>query len=233
MTPQQTAQDARKSYIDKMGQELGELFHTISVELSWIHWRWQQYRILFVDKQQDINILNRSAGTFFVILHGVLFENTILAIARIVASPQSGRRHRQSNLTIERLLPLLKTNPTLRKEVGALIKKAKTSTAFAVELRNKWIAHRDLNVSLRRNLEALPQVTPAKVEECLSALREVMDCIEGSLCGAGTAYHFASHLGDAKALVSVLKDGLLLRAKEHEKLIESVKVAKRHSSETL
>jgi hypothetical protein len=67
-----------------MGKDLGELFHATSSELTWIHWRWRQYRTLFGEKQSRIDLLNEAAPLFFRIVHNVFFEDTLLAIARLV-----------------------------------------------------------------------------------------------------------------------------------------------------
>jgi hypothetical protein len=67
-----------------MGKDLGELFHATSSELTWIHWRWRQYRTLFGEKQSRIDLLNEAAPLFFRILHNVFFQDTLLVIARLV-----------------------------------------------------------------------------------------------------------------------------------------------------
>lgn len=74
----------RAGYTERMGKDLGELFHATSSELTWIHWRWRQYRTLFGEKQSRIDLLNEAAPLFFRILHNVFFQDTLLVIARLV-----------------------------------------------------------------------------------------------------------------------------------------------------
>jgi hypothetical protein len=78
MSRWKSAKEVRASYIDAMGQELGELFHATSSELTWIHWRWKQYRILFGEKPGRIDLLNEAAPLFFRIVQDVFFEDTLL-----------------------------------------------------------------------------------------------------------------------------------------------------------
>ncbi len=59
MSEERSAAEVRAGYIRAMGRELGELFHATSSELTWIHWRWKQYRTLFGEKQSRIDLLNK------------------------------------------------------------------------------------------------------------------------------------------------------------------------------
>src|SRR5579864_8247738 len=94
--PTRTAEEMLAHYVETMGQELGEVFNAISQELDLIHWRWNQYVILF-GKPSQIPYLNEAAPFFFRIVHDVLFEVSILAIARIVGP---GKSTGKANLTI-------------------------------------------------------------------------------------------------------------------------------------
>ena len=201
---QMTEEQVLAAYVEKMGQELGTLFNTISGELSWLHWRWKQYRILFGEKPSRLDLLNESAPFFFRVIQDVLFEDTLLGIARLVGSPKSAGN---STLTIQRLPPLV-GDPNLRDEVSVLIQNATTSAAFAVEWRHRRIAHRDLALALGTSTQVLEIATREKVEGALSALREVLNHIEGVYCNAHTAY-YSPALGDAKSLLYVIRDGLL------------------------
>jgi hypothetical protein len=205
MSGWKSAEEVRAGYIEAMGQELGELFHATSSELTWIHWRWKQYRTLFGEKSSRTDLLNEAAPLFFRIVQNVFFEDTLLAIARLVGSPKSLNK---PNLTVERFPPLL-ADLNLRDQVCALIRKAKTSAAFAVDWRNRRLAHRDLDLILSPSPQALAPATREKVEESLSALRDVLNCIEMACCNATTAYDHSPTTGDAEALLYVIRDGLL------------------------
>jgi hypothetical protein len=140
---------------------------------------------------------------FFRIVHNVLFEDTLLAVARLVGPPKSLNK---PNLTVERFPPLL-VDVNLQDEVSSLIQKAKASTAFAVDWRNRRLAHRDLDLSLKRNQQALAPATREKVEASLSALRDVLNRIEKKFCNAATVYYSPTP-GDAEALLCVIRDGV-------------------------
>jgi hypothetical protein len=199
---QLTEEQTRDSYVAKMGHELGSLFHALERDLTWMHWRWRQLRILFADKPSRVDLLNKSAPFFFYLVQRVFFEDTLLGIARLVSSEKPAGRE---VLTIRRLEKLV--NDQMRPEVLALIERAKDAAKFAVDYRNNLIAHRNLALSLRADGQTLPEATREQVEAALEAFRDVLNFVEGHYCNAHSLYD-GSALGDARQLLYVLRDGI-------------------------
>jgi hypothetical protein len=176
-------------YVEKMGTELGPLFQAASSELSWMHWRWKQFRILFGDKPARLDLLNQAAPFFFHTIHESLLELTLLGIARLVGPPKSVGK---ANLSFQAIPPLCDTK--IRDEVNALVDKAKNAGGFAVDWRNRHIAHRDLDLSLGKSTQ-LETATREKIEDSLLALRNVLNCIEVEYCKADDAVRVTDSLG--------------------------------------
>lgn len=210
----QSADEVRSGFIHAMGRELGELFHAVSIELAWAHGLWRQYRTLFGDKPSRIDLLNEAAPFFFRIVQDVFFEGTLLAIARLVGSAES--RNKQ-NLAVDRFRPHL-TDLKLRDEIDQLIAKAKSAGEFAVDWRNRRIAHRDLGLSLGTAAKPLKAASREKIEQALSALRDVLNHIEEVYCNATTTYTHSVTLGDAETLLYVIRDGLLREQERRARL---------------
>jgi len=217
MGASQTAAEVRAGHIAAMGQELGEFFYAATNELIWMHWRWNQHRTLFGEKQSRVDLLNKTAPLFFHILHKVLFEDTLLAIARLVGSPESFRK---PNLSIQRLPRLLTLNRNLNKELNGLVQTAVKVSQFAVDWRHRHIAHRDLDLTLQRNVPVLLPAMPAQVEASLSALRTVLNRVEMAYCNSHTAYDGSSIsiAGDAEALLHYLNAGFVSERQRMERL---------------
>jgi AbiU2 len=207
-----TDEQVRNTYISQMGRELGEVFHALEHDLTWMHWRWQQYRILFAETPSRLDLLNQSASFFFYLVHRVLFEDTLLGIARLVSGEKSAGH---DVLTIQRLENLV--GDPIRPEVSRLIEAAKNAAGFAVGWRNNLIAHRSLDLALRKNSQALPDATREKVEAALASLREVLNCVEGHYCKAHSSYGSPA-LDGAKQLLNVLRDGIAAREERHAAL---------------
>jgi hypothetical protein len=202
---QQTDDDVLENQIAAMGAELGSLYHAISREVSWLHWRWHEYRVLFGEKPSRIDLMNESAPFFFQVVHDALFESTLLGIARLVGPPSSVGR---PNLTIRRFDPLI-ADANLRAEVSELIESARTTSDFAIAWRNRHIAHRDLELALngKAPVDPLPLATRENVETALAALRKVMGRIERAYCNSSSVD--APSPWGAQTLLRLVRGGLL------------------------
>lgn len=197
------SQEMLQHYVEKMGTELGPLFQAASSELSWMHWRWKQFRILFGEKPARLELLNQAAPFFFHTVHESLLELTLLGIARLVGPPKSVGK---ANLSFQAIPPLC--DEKIRDQVSALVDKAKDAGGFAIDWRNRHIAHRDLDLSLGKSTRLLETATREKVESSLLTLRNVLNCIEVEYCEATTLYASPTPW-DAESLLCVLRDGLL------------------------
>jgi hypothetical protein len=197
------ADEVLDAYVKKMGLQLGQIFHAVSHELTWVHWRWSQYRILFGEKPSRIELLNECAPFFFRVVQDVLFEDTLLGITRLIGPPQSLNK---PNLTIQRFPPLC--DAKIRHEITKLVAEARTAAAFAVDWRNRHLAHRDLDLALGKPARILEVATREKVETALTALRDVLNSIEHEYCESVTAYFSPTPWG-AESLLHILRDGLL------------------------
>lgn len=198
------ADQVLEAYVKDMSSELGTLFDALSHELSWVHWRWNQYRILFGEKQSRIELLNESAPFFFRVIQNVLFEETLLGIARLIDPVDSGTG--KYNLTVQALPPLCESKI---REIQRLVEEAANAGEFAKDWRNRHIAHRDLDLVLRKSAKMLEPATREKVEVSLSALRDVLNAVEHEYCKGKITGYYSSSPWDAEALLHVLRDGSL------------------------
>jgi hypothetical protein len=204
--PQMTEEQLQESYITQMGDDLGSAFSALERELTWMNWRWMQFRILFEDKPSRIDLLNQSASFFFYVVHQAIFENTLLGIARLTAGPNAGG---QVALTIQRLPDLV--HPEIRAEVQALVDESISAAKFALDWRNNHIAHRSLKRAVGgEKVMPLPDATREKVEKAFGTLTATLNRVERFYCKGTTAYNFPP-LDGAKALLYVLSDGITRR----------------------
>ncbi|MBZ5642529.1 MAG: hypothetical protein LAO19_07210 [Acidobacteriia bacterium] len=205
MSTSRSAKETLAHYIDAMGQELGQVFHATSNELTWIHWRWSQFCTLFGQDESLMHVLNEAAPFFFRIIHDVLFEDTMLAIARITGPPATFSK---ANLAITKF-PELIVRSDLKARISELVIAAQGSATFARDWRNRHLAHRDLDLAvLNPKVQPLATVTRNHVDNALSALRDVLNFVEESYCKEHTAYSHCSVPGDARELLYIINSGL-------------------------
>ncbi len=139
-----TAQEVRAKCVEAMPKQLGELYYELRNQLVLLHLKWNDYRSLYADGLETINLLNEAAPGFFYNLQRMMWEDVLLHLCRITDREQiSGKE----TLTIQRLKREISDDEfgELRKKVEAQVKKAcQKINSFARPLRNRRLAHREL-----------------------------------------------------------------------------------------
>lgn len=214
MADAQSADYARQECVARMGADLGELYSLLSGELVWLNWRWHEFVYLYGGPAQRLDLLNASAPFFFYVVQRVLWDETLLGISRLAGPATTGTKR---NLSVHRI-PELIQDTNFRAEVGALLEDVSKTSAFAIDLRNRRIAHRDLDVALGTSATPLPAATTEKISGALQSLADVLNAIQKRYLGSTTAYSFTSSAEGAESLVYVLRDGLRRQELREEKL---------------
>jgi hypothetical protein len=202
-----------------MGTELGELYYLLSNEVTWLYWRWHEYVTLYTESDRRLEILNSSAPFFFYVVQRVLWDETLLGISRLAGPEATGRKR---NLSVHRILPFM-AGTAVAEKVEALLKEVTEKSASAIDLRNRHIAHRDLDVVLGKAATPLPQVTKETVDAALAALAALLNAVQSHFqVGTTTAYQFASSPHGAETLLYVLRDGLKREQARTKKLEDGI-----------
>jgi hypothetical protein len=163
MMADQTADEAKKQNIAKMGEKLGAHYSELWQEIAVFYVYWQDYLELFGTKPERIELLNRAAPAFFHMLQEELWESRLLNLARLTDPTITMGK---SNLTIQ-ALPDLISDVTVKAEVAAVVETAVKSTDFCRDWRNRRIAHRDLNLALNESTTPLKAASRTQVDDAL------------------------------------------------------------------
>lgn len=200
MTQSHTDDERR---IIPMGPELENAAAILSRQLIELHVVWRQYRQLYSDAG-TIEVLNRTAGLFFKIVQDELWDSVLLGICRMLDPAEQGwGAKRRKNLTL-RSLPELITDSALKDEVTAACDRASVAAAFAIEHRNKRIAHQDHGYATNHTVLELNGISRQQVEDMLKALRDVMQLIDTHYNDADVRYDAITVTG-ADRLVARLR----------------------------
>jgi hypothetical protein len=205
------AEQVKQQYLEAMGPELGPLFYRFWNECAWLHFKWGEFRILFGTKPERVKILNAAAGKFFRIVQDALLENVLLHIARLVDAPETGRKW---NLTLQRLPGLVA--PAIKAQTQELLDRCVEESAFAVDRRNRYIAHRDYHLALGKGAEPLASASRASVQEAIDAIVALLNSLE--LHYRKSTVDYGALIGDAESLLYVLKDGLEAEDRRRQRL---------------
>lgn len=204
MSGTRTGEQVLAEHVSVMGDELGQLFNALSTELTWLHWRWGQYVKLYAGKPERLEVLNAAAPTFFWIVQQVLWFETLLGITRVAGPEHTGKKR---NLSVRRL-PALIGDLALRERAERLVQVVSTECEFAMDWRNRHIAHRDLDVVLGQHPMPLSPASHEAVDAALDAIGALLNAIEEHYLRSTTGYRFSVLTRDADELVYVLRDGL-------------------------
>ena len=219
MSNVESAEQVKQRRIQVMGQELGEIFHTLSNELTWLHFRWAEYVALYGKSAKRVELMNRAAPFFFAILQDVAWHDVLLSIARFVDPAESMGKKDKANLSIRALSPLT-ADATLRAKVEDLVQKARVAAEFAVDWRMRRLAHRDLAVALNRHPQPLKSANRLKVKEALESLAAVLNEMNRHYFDSTTWFDISEgEPGGAITLLERLRDGV----KAHEARLQRMR----------
>jgi hypothetical protein len=199
-----------------MGRELGEVYSALSNELSLCSYTWRRYVELFGTSEDRIDVLNKSASNFFGLIERVMWDDTLLHLARLTdPSTTMGRK----NLSVYGLQELI-TDAKLKERISELANSVRERTKFARDWRNRLLAHRDLDIALERPAKPLEAVSRKNVEDALASIGVLLNEVDALYTNSETSYDVMCLWGGVDDLLSLLGDGLRLQ-EEREKQWES------------
>jgi HEPN superfamily AbiU2-like protein len=204
-------------YIERMGDPLGTQFFALWQEVAWLHMKWAESVELFGSIPTRTELLNQAAPAFFHMIQIVLWEDTLLHIARVTDVSTSGGKNQKANLTIQNL-PGLVSDPNTRQIVAALVETAVSKAKFCRDWRNRHIAHRDLNLALNQSTP-LQMASRKLVDEALCAIANVLNEVDGHYMDSSTHFIGGHSIGSAVSLLHVLDDRLRAKAARSERLL--------------
>lgn len=214
-----SAKDAKVANVGKMGQALGEQFSALWQELAGLHSRWGEFVDLYADKPSRIELMNRIAPAFFRFTQDAMMEQTVLHIARLIDPPYSAGDTKKTNLTL-RGLPELISDATAKAEVSALIEDVTKKAEFAKQWRDKWLAHRDLRLSLEDNPHSagLPEAEAKQITDVLASMAAVLNAVDRHFNDTSTLFDAGASVGGAETLLYHLSHAKHLQEVRLEKL---------------
>ncbi|HAS53030.1 MAG: hypothetical protein A2X56_12105 [Nitrospirae bacterium GWC2_57_13] len=199
-----SAEEVKQQHIERLGIKLGPIFYELCNELAWLYIKWNQYVELYGAKPSRVDLTNQAASLFFRIVQDTLWEDTLLHISRLTDPPKTAGK---KNLTIL-LLPILVENSDLSCQLDNLCTIAVEKSDFCRDWRNRHIAHIDLHLAMKKGVESLLPASRLKVKECLTAISEVLNAVNGHYFNSTTMFDWADDHRGAVDLLYLIDDGL-------------------------
>ena len=197
-----SAEQVRNRHVKALPAEIGALFHALHNSLTTTYLSWIIFKDLFAKSPERVALLNRAAGTLFLVIQETLRRDVMLAIARMTDTSVTGGG--QENATISTLINDLQ--PHIDQMVGKeLAQKADDLVTLCKSIRthrNKTLAHSDKPIAIAsKDAMGLPGVTMATVDTALEATAGIMNDVSRLFDLGTTFYDDVIHAGGAGSLV--------------------------------
>jgi hypothetical protein len=186
-----TADEAQLKNIAAMGEQLGSIYSQLWQELAWLYHTWAEYVVLFGTKESRVTLLNSVAPAFTRIVQDSLWEGVILHVARLTDPAKSMGK---PNLSIRALEDAV-TDSDLKAKVSAAVADALLASDFCRDWRNRHLAHRDLNLALKKGVEPLKPASRLKVKEALDGLSAVLNVLSRKYFDSTTLFDMDLRIG--------------------------------------
>jgi hypothetical protein len=209
-----TADEARADAVRAMGKDLGDLYSALWQEVAWVYAKWEEYVVLFGTKESRVILLNRAAPRFARLVQDTLWEDVLLHIARLTDSPTTLGK---DNLTIRRLANLV-ADHNAQKQVADTVSASLMTTAFCRDWRNRHLAHRDLQLALKRGALPLAEASRQSVREALHSLVEILNAVSAHYLNSTSRFDGGPDAGGALSLLYAIDDGLRVEDERRQRL---------------
>ena len=200
-----SGEQVRDEMVEKLGHDFGRLLNSLYNEISWLTFKWIEFRELYGTKESRFDIMNKTAPFFFSTIQKVLWENLLLGVARITDPPQTAGK---KNTTLRALGQHIKDEEfkiEFEKEISEIL----TASEFCRDWRNRWIAHMDYELSINRD-SAVPLQTANrwKLRTTLEKIQALYNKVSFRYLNSSTPWEMLSSHTGAVSLLYRLQDGL-------------------------
>jgi hypothetical protein len=198
-------EEVEQEHLQAMGPSLGPFYHLLYNDVMWLHAKWQEYRKLFASPE-SVSLLNSVAGFCFLVTQNAMWWDVLLHLTRLVDSPTSLGRADKANVTLQ-ALPVAIPDSSLALMVFGEVEEVKRRCAFAIDWRNRRIAHHDLALALQ-SPAAVPLADASRnsVEAALTSIRAALGLVHSHYLKMEPGFeYFIAPLGDADSLLHHLR----------------------------
>ena len=189
-----------------MDEKLKPIFEKLGDEVSELHYRWSIYEEVYAGDAAQTELLNRNGSNFFYYVQHLMLDNVALALSKLT---DPSKQFKNENLSLKQIYDYVKASE--EDELTSNIKEKLDEILKACEkfreLRNKRIAHGDLDHAMRKAEKSLPGISRDDVKKALSLLSEYMNMVDLHYNNSQTGYSLTKgpYGTGGKAVVEAIK----------------------------
>jgi hypothetical protein len=193
-------EEASPKLLPSVPPKLKEVIEVISNNLIVTCAKWNTLIELFGADKKNLDLMNRIAPHFFVVLQDTYLDSVLLGITRLL-DPAKSRDKR--NLTLYTLGEVLGGNATLKlkREYEEELRALNTLAATLKLHRDKRIAHTDYGVATKA--ESLPAFFIKTVKEALARMAALVNKVTGYYYDSATL--FDGLRGEGEHMIHLLR----------------------------
>lgn len=212
----QTTEEVKEDIIKKMGTDFGSLFHSLYNEITWLTFKWIEFKELFGSKESRFELMNKAAPFFFYTVQKTLWENLLLGVARITDPPESFKK---KNTTLQAIGQHL-LDPTFRADFEKDLMEILDECKFCRDWRNRWIAHMDYELGVNRDsAKPLEPATRLKLRLTIEKIHSLYNKISLKYLGSTVAWQVLTSDRGAISLLHKIEDGIRFDEEEHKRML--------------
>jgi hypothetical protein len=208
MAEEHTPEQLMERYMSTMGKDLGEAFHHLMQEVARLHLKWNEFNTLCLSPER-IRSLNRAAPGFFWMVQSAWWNDILLHICRMTdrGTDKLSVRH------ISKLISVLPVREATERLLDTLVE----ATMSVRDLRDRYIAHRNIDVALDRAVKPLADPDRDAVLSAIKALDDLLHFVDNHFTKSGPiTYEHLDILGGANSILDIVERGLRDRDRQYE-----------------
>lgn len=212
-------------YDDKFGynaalpENIREIFAEIVQDVVWLNAKWDFFLELFSSQENTALLHDMALGSFNIIFDSIR-NDVLIGICRL-SDPE--KTSRNVNLSLETL-----GNRCLHLDnIEALVKQFKEDCSPVQKMRNKKIAHTDLNTIIHPTDYPLPGISKIQIETILQEASEILNRIYSTYVDGELSFKLRQ-VGDGKSLIHWLKTAKDFEEEKLRRLREGIAGSEAH-----
>ena len=209
----QTAEEIKKNMTDTLGDKFGSFLYVIYNEINWLSFKWSEYCQLFAIEETRIELLNKSAPSFFFLVQKTLIDSIILEITKLTDPIESCNK---KNITLK-AIPNYIDDEIFKNEIQNEIDNLTNKIQFLRNKRNQMISHMDFEYYLGpKKATTTELVTKNEIDTAIKNLYSIYEKIEKFYFNTRTSQKIQYKQG-AVSLLRLIEYGIQFRQEAMEK----------------
>jgi AbiU2 len=214
-----------QNFQNQLGEEFGTIYSALMIQFFEIELIWHEYKILFAHSQERIDLLNRTAPSFFKVVKNTFRDDIILRINRINDPKETNLRGTITpNLSVKRIANYI-NDTVIKLEFDLLVKQLTDSESDIRAIRNKYISHNDLAMRTGK-VDPLDGPSRRQIEGIIENLREIFRFIDEKFLDLDGGYPIDPYERGAQSLLRGLYDGVIHQNEHQEKLKQDLSIGR-------